>query len=160
MIVRRIERLDEDQHRAESCRIFEFLVALFKEAGIKQSSNCGRAMQTIYETIQNGVVLIVEDEGRIVGTIGMTRGPFWYADEDLFSELWFFIRPECRDGRPLELIAGVVAKLCDETGCFAELRVNNYFRRRVARTRLERLGEILCFSPHGVAFEIAPQREP
>lgn len=157
--VRFVTRESEDQHREEARRIYRFLVALFDEAGIKQSPNYGRAMKTIYDTIRDGVVLVAERDGAIIGSIGMTHGPFWYADEDLFSELWFFIRPEHRDGRALELIAAEIAALCDETGSYAELRVNNYFRRRVPRTRLERLGEIICFSPSGVAFEIAPKTD-
>lgn len=142
--------------RDASRGLFAFLMGLHNEVGVG-TPNPGKAMQGIYDTLTSGAVIVAERDGELVGSLGLYATELWYADSAVLSELWFWIAPDHRDGEALEAILRVLANTCDAIGAYAEIKINNPHRKRVPRTRLERIGAALSYQPRGGAFVMPPE---
>lgn len=55
----------------------------------------------------------VEDEGKLVGSLGLHRTTPWYSDSEYLADGWFYVLPEYRK-------TGVGKMLIDEAKKFAE----------------------------------------
>jgi len=55
----------------------------------------------------------VEEDGRLIGTIGLHRTSPWYSDSEYLADGWFYVLPEYRK-------TGVGKMLIDEAKKFAE----------------------------------------
>ncbi len=152
---------DEASARRDTTAIYRFLVALYHEAGLPAGvaePDYGKAMAEIYDIVRNGVALIAERDGELVGSIGLAQNEIWYAKSYCLAERWFYIVPELRDGPVLEAILAEVAAICDALDCPATITIANLNRKRAPRTRLERIGETLTYQPRGRAYRVAPSR--
>lgn len=50
--------------------------------------------------IDDGVVFTAKgDDGKIVGSLGLEIVPYWFADDLILADLWFFVRPSNRATR-------------------------------------------------------------
>lgn len=61
----------------------------------------------------NHVAFGVEDEGKLVGSLGLHRTSPWYSDSEYLADGWFYVLPEYRK-------TGVGKMLIDEAKKFAE----------------------------------------
>ena len=61
----------------------------------------------------NQMAFGVEDEGKLVGSIGLHRTSPWYSDSEYLADGWFYVLPEYRK-------TGVGKMLIDEAKKFAE----------------------------------------
>lgn len=150
-----IDPADEDALRAESRRIFKFLMGLHSEVGIG-TPNPGKAMQGIYERLRDGAVVHAERDGELVGSIGLYETDVWYADSTILVEQWAYVSPAERDGEALRFLLNVVARTADALGSFVNVNINNPHRKRVPHTRLERIGAALSYQPSGGSYVIPP----
>jgi hypothetical protein len=141
--------------RAASRDLFTFLMGLHDEVGVG-TPRPDKAMQGIYETLKDGAVIVALKGNKIVGSLGLYHTELWYADDSVLSELWFYITPEERDGPALQALLAELAKLCDELGAIAEIKINNPHRKRVPHTRLERIGAALSYQPSGGSYLMPP----
>ena len=61
----------------------------------------------------NQMVFGVEEDGKLVGTLGLHRTSPWYSDSEYLADGWFYVLPEYRK-------TGVGKMLIDEAKKFAE----------------------------------------
>lgn len=61
----------------------------------------------------NQMAFGVEDEGKLVGSLGLHRTSPWYSDSEYLADGWFYVLPEYRK-------TGVGKMLIDEAKKFAE----------------------------------------
>lgn len=61
----------------------------------------------------NQMAFGVEEDGRLIGTIGLHRTSPWYSDSEYLADGWFYVLPEYRK-------TGVGKMLIDEAKKFAE----------------------------------------
>lgn len=54
------------------------------------------ALGAISEIINQGYCVVVEKDGAIVGSIGLTLTQWWYSKDKLFTDQWFFVHPDHR----------------------------------------------------------------
>jgi hypothetical protein len=147
---------DEEDARAWTRRIFTFLIPLHRANGIGEPDP-GKAMQGIYEIVTGGAALVAEVDGEIVGSLGLYLADIWYAHGTVLRELWFWIRPDLRDGAVLQALLAEAAAIADLAGAHVALAINNPNRKRLPRTRLERVADALSYQSRGAAYVIAPR---
>lgn len=155
-----VDPRSEDETRDETRRIAAFLTALYAEVGVTAEAatpNPGKAVQGVYDTIRDGVVLVAERDGQIVGSLGLVEYPIWYADATALGDKWFFVSPSERGGDVLEALLAATADVATELAKPCFLSVWNPNSQRAPRTRLERVGAALSFNPRGALYRIAPR---
>jgi hypothetical protein len=153
---------DEDTIREECRAIYRFLVALHAEAGFPAhiaQPNYGKAMQGIYDAIKDGVVLLAEKDGEIVGSFGGHIFPIWYADQDIIGERWFYVKPEHRTGEVLKPLLAELYALSEDLQVPVSITIANFHRNRAPNARLTKTGEALTYFPTGSSYVIAPARD-
>ena len=75
--------------------ICELLHVMHAENGIG-GLNPVKTLQAVADVIDAGVVLIALDGERIVGSVGLQHGTWWYSDDLYVGDLWTFVHPEYR----------------------------------------------------------------
>jgi|TARA_R110000751_G_scaffold20052_3_gene59188 hypothetical protein len=58
-----------------------------------------KMFQSVSNAIENGVVFISVQDGRITGTIGGVYSSDWWSDEVFLGDLWFYVCKECRKSK-------------------------------------------------------------
>lgn len=92
----KIRRLAE----REIPRIVEFLVNRFHAefADTLPPVNPQKVVASAYGTWRDGVILIAEDDGAIVGSIALVPSGWWFSDAGFIADRWFYVAPEARGG--------------------------------------------------------------
>lgn len=87
--------------------VCDLLRAMHDENGIGRV-NEAKALGVITNIIDNGGCLISKKGESIVGSIGVYRSSWWYSDEPVFFDQWFFVHPDNRtEGHATRLIAAM-----------------------------------------------------
>lgn len=79
-------------------QIYKILVeGLYEENGAFSLSE-PKVKQMIISAVtgNGGIIGVIEENGTIAATIGMTLGNFWYSDDYHIEEYWNYVRPEYR----------------------------------------------------------------
>lgn len=77
--------------------LMTILVAMHDEIALAPMSP-QKVSDVLIDALANGVVLVVEHAGQIVGTAGCQIGTPWWSDKKQLSERWVYVRPDKRRG--------------------------------------------------------------
>lgn len=100
-------------NEADEARLWDVLMELERDNGMGLPRSDLKVWQAIEQCCrcQGGVAGVIEGpKGRIDATIGIVLAQVWYSDTWFPKEIWFFVRPEARQG----------GKLADALFAFAE----------------------------------------
>lgn len=78
--------------------LFLLLLDMHAEMGIDPIDR-GKVLREVVHAIEHGVVLIVERDGRIIGSLGAIRSSFWYSSAPRLFERWTYVSPPWRRSR-------------------------------------------------------------
>lgn len=83
--------------RGDTQKIYDLLQPLHAENGIFSMDK-----QSVLETIKNGteerggIIGVIEDGGRLAGSIGLYLSKYWYTTDWHLAEYWNFVHPDYR----------------------------------------------------------------
>lgn len=84
--------------------LIKLLVEMHAEIGIF-SLSVERLAKRIYEVLNRGICLLaIDDDGNIVGSIGLLGESVWYSDELMLSDTWIFVRKDKRSARAFPML--------------------------------------------------------
>ncbi len=87
----------------------ELLLNMVEENGLVKL-NLEKAEKQVWDVFINGHVFVVEHDGNIVGTSGLSASSFWYSTDKFLGDWWTYITPEARNTRAgVMLIRGLKA---------------------------------------------------
>ena len=94
--------------------------------------------QTVSNAIENGVVFVSVQDGRITGTIGGIYSSDWWSDETFLGDLWFYV---CKADRKSKSAISLIKKFIDKSSNF-QLRLGHVYGGDMKRKDkfYERLG--------------------
>ena len=75
--------------------ILELLWEMHEESGLG-SLNVGKVIQKTQDTLNNGLIIIAEQDAKIIGTIGLNKFQFWWSDDWALGDQWSFVTKEKR----------------------------------------------------------------
>lgn len=140
--------------RAEAPAILDFLRAMHAEVG-RAPLNDDKAASVIADTIEIGVALVVENDGRIIGSMGLNRIDYWYADADFLGETWLYVDHKHRkDGEVIGLLMGEARQLGETTGLPVLI---DHYRPRKAGAGLSIAADRFEFQPAGNLLALEPR---
>ena len=124
----------------QSAQILEFLRGMHEEVG-QAPLHDAKALAAIIELTNEGVAYVVEDDGRIVGSLGLTMFDHWYADAGFLGELWFYVDPAYRaGGEVVAMLLGEARDLSERTGQSVYIDHHRPRQRRGLSIIADRLG--------------------
>jgi len=122
--------------------ICELLRAMHAENGVGQV-NDKKALGVITQRINDGGCMICRQHGRLVGSVAIYKDTWWYSDEKVFFDQWFFVHPEFRAfGHATRLLAAL-KQACRNTGVPLVLHVG---------TPIDALSKLKFFKKHLTPF--------
>jgi hypothetical protein len=140
--------------------IAKLLLCMYEEVG-RAPLNVEKALHEVADTVRNHACFVVEHNGLIVGSAGISPlvGGLFYSDAPFLIDKWFYVqrqyRPSNLDANAFTLLLNEVRGLCNQTGIPCFLRIFNDKRVR-ARDDIDRIGRALCCYPAGATVEIQP----
>lgn len=72
-----------------------------------------KARGAISQIINASGCLISRQDGKIVGSVGLTMTSWWYSGENFLTDMWFFVHPEHRDGGHASRLIGWMKSAAD-----------------------------------------------
>jgi hypothetical protein len=140
--------------------IARLLLCMYEEVG-RCPLNPQKAALEIVDTVRNHACFIVEHNGAIIGSAGITPlpGGLFYSDSPWLIDKWFYImpayRPSSLDANAFSMLLNDIKDLCSRTGIPCFIRVFNDKRVR-ARDDVDRIGRVFCCYPAGATIEVHP----
>lgn len=58
-----------------------------------------KVLKTIETTIERGTIVVVEEDGKIVGALGLQQLTLWYSESPLVGDVFFYILPQYRSSK-------------------------------------------------------------
>ena len=140
---------------ADAKAIFRMLINMHDEVG-RAPLNPGKAFEEVCRVVFDEAAWIVEQDGAIVGTMGLFQAEHWYSDETFLTEQWFYVAPAARpSGLPF-------AMMLDEAKAFAQ-SVNMQMQllvftpdRKAHRNGVERIATKIAYAPAGRVIAWSP----
>jgi len=137
----------------EAPRVLDFLRGMHAEVGRAPLVD-SKATAAIAEVVRTGAAYIVEDDGEIVGSIGVTMFDFWYANATFLGELWLYVDPEYRaSGEVLAMMLEEVREIADLAGQSVFL---DHYRKPRGGAGLAIVADRLGFEPVSRILELSP----
>lgn len=127
--------------------IFSLLMEQWREVG-RAPLNPTKAGQYIYRVMSEGVAYLVEREGKVVASVGLSPLDFWYSDQKFWSEEWLFIAGDHRDGAVLRAVFAELRTLGEATDMPVNVTVFNEKRAKGTK-QIHRVAERFYFMPGG-----------
>ena len=96
--MRRIRKLTDAPKDFKN--VVDFVVQNFvpeHDMGVLSASNLNleKGMKWVLFNIREAV-FIVEDDGKLIGTIGLNKTSPWYSDAEYLTDGWFYVLPQYR----------------------------------------------------------------
>lgn len=131
--------------------VCDLLRVMHAENGVGRV-NEAKALGVISQRIADGGCMISRQRGVVVGSVAIYRDTWWYSDETVFFDQWFFVHPEHRnEGHAVRLIAAL-KQACRSSGVPLVLSVG---------TTIDALSKLKFFKKHltpfGGAFLYRPE---
>lgn len=136
----------------DAARILDFLRGMHAEVG-QAPLHFAKALAAITEVAATGVAYVVEDDGQIVASMGLTQFDHWYADASFLAELWIYVAPAYRaEGAAIALLMTEARDLAERTGL--SVYVDHYRPRRGGGLGV--VADRAGFTPISRILEISP----
>jgi hypothetical protein len=130
--------------------IFMFLAAtMYPELANGVELDPGKALWEIYQVCANGAAYLVEEDDVTIASMGLIKVPYWFSKQEFLTELWFYVRPDKRDGPAFKMLIKEARTMADMTDMEVKLHYGTA-KTRAIHTPLER---------EAVEFEFWPKRE-
>ena len=114
MHIRKLTTSDEDFRK-----VFDFLLENFApehKMGRLSAAidlHLKKALTWVALNIKEAAFVVEDDDGKVVGSIGLNRTSPWYSDAEYIADGWIYVLPEHRK-------SGVAGMLVDKAKEFAE----------------------------------------
>ena len=105
MNIRMATEADEDA-------IFTLLLGMAEENS-KHPVAAEKALKTIIQVIGQGGVFVVEEDGKIIGSVGVGPRSGWFTDYVFLGDYWFYVIPERRNSRAAIMLKKAAFKYAD-----------------------------------------------
>lgn len=112
MIVRQLKNDEEDLKKVINLLVTHFVPEHKMGPLSAINVNLEKGVQWVVFNV-NQMAFGVEENGKLVGTLGLHRTSPWYSDSEYLADGWFYVLPEYRK-------TGVGKMLIDEAKKFAE----------------------------------------
>ena len=120
-------------------KVFNLLEQMHSETEVRVSPiNTKKLLDTINSAIHDGVVLLAEIKGKIVGSIGGMLNSDWWSSEEYLRDFWFYVEPKSRNSKiAIKLVKGFI-KIGNEANVIVKLghvysgdmeRKDSFFKR-------------------------------
>ncbi len=120
-------------------KVFNLLKQMHSETEVRVSPiNTKKLLDTINSAIHDGVVLLAEIKGKIVGSIGGMLNSDWWSSEEYLGDFWFYVEPKSRNSKiAIKLVKGFI-KIGNEANVIVKLghvysgdmeRKDSFFKR-------------------------------
>lgn len=88
-------------NKSDKQALYDILMRLYQDNWLGYSMSPKKVWETINECCDHkgGLAGIIEEDGKIVGTVGIFFATDWYSEENYLREHWLFVAPEARKGR-------------------------------------------------------------
>ena len=109
MIIRRASALDMSA-------ILSMLAEMHENTVLKVPPiNSEKLVAKVNEVIHRGVVFVaVDDDNKLIGSVGGMVGQDWWSDEPFLADCWFYVTPEKRkNSAGIELIKNFIKSAND-----------------------------------------------
>lgn len=117
--------------------------------------NPAKALQRIAETIRADLAFMVEIEGQLIATIGLSRADWWFSDEEAFFSLWMHIEEEHRGLRAARALLDEIVDLVSSENTPAWI---HWRSPRVSDSVLAQAAEEYALYPNGREMLIRPKK--
>ncbi len=118
------------------------------------SVNRDKALGEISRLIEEGIVLVAEQDSMVIGSISFDVHEWWFSDDVFLCEVWTFVRPESRQSKAAETLLRRARALAEEAetplvvGIFSPHQAER--KNKLFRRFFKPVGEIFA---HGVGSE-------
>ena len=93
MIIRRAVPKDVSE-------LHKMLIDMYSRIEIPASPlSKNKILAVIKETMETGIVIVAEVEGKIIGSLGGVASCDWWSDEKTLGDMWFYVTPDKRNSR-------------------------------------------------------------
>ncbi len=114
--------------------LLEFLIPMASEVALAPL-NKDKVLKQIYLTVDFGQTFVAQDDdGKIIGSIGLIEMPLWYADETFLVDQWFYVAPDARFGDVGVKLLRTVRDLAEPLGKMVFVTIANPSRRQPRTT--------------------------
>lgn len=81
--------------------LYDCLMELWKDNWLGYSMSPRKVWDAVHNCCDHkgAIAGIIEEEGKIVATVGIFFSQDWYSDQSYLRELWLFVCPEVRKGK-------------------------------------------------------------
>lgn len=108
----------EDEHI-----IFNLLMEMYQEARMG-SLNPQKVKDTVRTTIENGVILLVEQNGQPCAVMGLKMGGFWWCDDNALMDAFTFVSKKARKTRAFFMLINQAKRIAQD--CHVPLVLANF----------------------------------
>lgn len=146
---------------ADVSAIYHLLTNMFDEATMPlEPLDEVKASQEIARVLKEEVAWIVEDEGKIVATAGLTKAGFWFSKEPHLVQRWLYALPEHRgENGAWGLIRDEISKFCDDTRYPVYIDVMNPQKLHRKESRISAPWVRFSYYPRGLRLQFNPAKE-
>lgn len=110
-----------------------------------------KALQTIDRVFKEGLIIVAEVDGKIVGSIGLIARQWWFSDRWFLGDNWIFVSKDHRKSRIAIQMLKRAKQFADKTGLplFVDIFSFNQVKRknRLFRRYFTPIGEGFCYLP-------------
>lgn len=108
--------------------VYQLLLVMHGEYANIGRVDAAKARGAILDIIKSGGCIVAEQNGEIVGSVGIFKSASWFSSDEVWSDQWFFIHPDHRKhGLATQFIACLKAAANSENRPFV-LSVNTTAR--------------------------------
>jgi GNAT superfamily N-acetyltransferase len=140
-------------HLLDHTALLVMLDRMYTEPEIPPAQvNWFRVSAMITNLLQQGMVVVAEKEGQLLGSIAGSVHGNWYSDQPTLSDVWFYVFPEHRGtGAALKLLRAFKAM-----GEERNLRISVGHVLGMDPERMDKLYQKLGFVRMGSIFGLSP----
>lgn len=129
------------------------LIDMYREVG-RGRLNPDKAFMAMYDCYRQKRAVMIFNDDKIVGTIGLVEMDFWYSDDPQLVEQWAYIVPQFRGYGALRCVFEAVRHIAERDG-HDKCNIIIFSRQRQkARSQAAHVGEQFSFFPAGAVLEV------
>lgn len=96
-------------------RLFFMLLDMARENS-KYPVAAQKALEHIRSIIATGGAALIEDDGELVGSAGVSLQSAWFSNKQFLGDSWFYVVPSHRSSRAAVMLKGALVEFADTLG--------------------------------------------